>query len=118
MTEELRILTFVNGVSGKVNTKELPAEFQGIGKLYKEHRIQLQTGAKELLAADPFSRASLRDTGDTELEESMEAFLCSLTTSSPVKDCCLQWLKTSQQADPVCTQLRLLCKRERPSRRG
>ncbi|KAH6945163.1 hypothetical protein HPB50_007462 [Hyalomma asiaticum] len=69
VTEELWILTFVNGVSGKVNTKELPAELQGIGKLHKEHQIQLQTGAKELLAADPFSRASSRDTEDTELEE-------------------------------------------------
>ncbi|KAH6925486.1 hypothetical protein HPB50_006048 [Hyalomma asiaticum] len=38
VTEELRILMFVSGVSGKVNTKELPAEFQGIGKLHKEHR--------------------------------------------------------------------------------
>ncbi|KAH6946074.1 hypothetical protein HPB50_011473 [Hyalomma asiaticum] len=74
--EELWILMFVNAASDEVNPKEeFPAALQGNGKLHREHEIQLQTGAKELLAADTLSKAPLRDTGDTELEENMEAFL-------------------------------------------
>ncbi|XP_049275480.1 uncharacterized protein K02A2.6-like [Rhipicephalus sanguineus] len=52
--KKLQMLTFVNAVADKVNPKEeFPAVFQGLGKLLKEHRIQLQPGAKPFALSSP-----------------------------------------------------------------
>ncbi|KAL3245707.1 hypothetical protein MRX96_058236 [Rhipicephalus microplus] len=52
--KKLQILTFVNAIAGKGNRKEeFPAVFQGLGKLLKEHRIQLQPGAKPFAFSSP-----------------------------------------------------------------
>ncbi|KAL1445369.1 hypothetical protein MTO96_029225 [Rhipicephalus appendiculatus] len=52
--KKLQMLTFVNAVADKVNPKdEFPVVFQGLSKLLKEHKIQLQPGAK------PFALSSL-----------------------------------------------------------
>ncbi|KAL1487100.1 hypothetical protein MTO96_031116, partial [Rhipicephalus appendiculatus] len=52
--KKLQMLTFVNAVADKVNPKEeFPAVFQGLGKLLKEHKIQLQPGAKPFALSSP-----------------------------------------------------------------
>ncbi|XP_037505854.1 uncharacterized protein K02A2.6-like [Rhipicephalus sanguineus] len=52
--KKLQMLTFVNAVADKVNPKEeFRAVFQGLGKLLKEHRIQLQPGAKAFALSSP-----------------------------------------------------------------
>ncbi|KAL1426235.1 hypothetical protein MTO96_018360 [Rhipicephalus appendiculatus] len=52
--KKLQMLTFVNAVANKVNPKEeFPTVFQGFGKLLKEHKIQLQLGAKPFTLSFP-----------------------------------------------------------------
>ncbi|KAL3205062.1 hypothetical protein MRX96_011377 [Rhipicephalus microplus] len=52
--KKLQMLTFINAVADKVNPKEEFAPvFQGLGKLLKEHRIQLQPGAKAFAIRSP-----------------------------------------------------------------
>ncbi|KAL1442198.1 hypothetical protein MTO96_007876, partial [Rhipicephalus appendiculatus] len=52
--KKIQMLTFVNAVADKVNHKEeFPTVFQGLGKLLKEHKVQLQPGAKPLALSSP-----------------------------------------------------------------
>lgn len=52
--KKLQMLTFLNAVADKVNLKEeFLVVFQGLGKLLKIHRIQLQPGAKPFALSSP-----------------------------------------------------------------
>ncbi|KAL1418515.1 hypothetical protein MTO96_025899 [Rhipicephalus appendiculatus] len=66
--KKLQVLPFVNAIVDKVNPKEeFAVVFQGLGKLLKEHRIQIQPGAKHFALRSP-RRILIPLYGKTKLE--------------------------------------------------
>ncbi|KAL1444970.1 hypothetical protein MTO96_029401 [Rhipicephalus appendiculatus] len=89
--KKLQMLTLVNAVADKVNPKEeFPAVFQGLGKLLKEHKIQLQPGAKPFALSSP-RRIPIPLYEKTKLELQRMQKLGVISPVDEPTEWCAQW---------------------------